>query len=460
MQRRSSFFALLTFACLSVLGCRSGADVDRSLIAEVLTASEVSPNLRAICIPGGRLSGSPNGEKAEQLIADKLHEYGLSNIHFEPFTMTTWQDRRTEVSLLDDPPVTLEPAQSLGNCLSTPPDGITGELVDVGVGVDDDFKAKAAVLPGRFALAHDGGPHRGRKMRSALQYGAIGLLLASDSEDQVVVGNCHDGPKPQPGVAITKAAGDKLAARLAVGETVKVNVKIDADAWECRPRNVVGEIPGSGPLAKEVILLGAHLDSWHLAEGALDNGTGSATILEVARAMMKTGWHPRRTVRFVWFMGEEHGLLGSEAYVEQHKAELDRLIAMVNMDMAGEPRSFVVYGHPEAIGPVKTVCDRLRGYEVSCDLVEARGAGSDHASFMNCGVCCIALHGEMGPGVKYYHTASDTYDQVDRRSLNAAAAALAVLVRHLADSPLPAHRLPQRTGEPASQPASQTKAAR
>jgi len=451
MQRRSPLFVLFASVCLSTFGCRSGVDVDRSLIAEILTASEVSPNLRAICIPGGRLSGSPNGEQAEQYVADKLREYGLANVHFEPFSMTTWQDRRTEVSILDDPPVSLEPAQSLGNCLSTPPEGVTGELVDVGIGVDDDFKAKGDLLRGRFALAHDGGPHRGRKMRSALRYGAVGLLLASDSDDQVIVGNCHDGPKPQPGIAITKAAGDRLAARLAAGETVRLNVKIDADAWECRPRNVVGEIPGSGPLAKQVVLLGAHLDSWHLAEGALDNGTGSATILEVARAMMKTGWRPRRTVRFVWFMGEEHGLLGSAAYVEQHKAALGRIAAMINVDMAGEPRKFVVFGHPEAMDLVKAVCDALRGYEVSCELVEARGAGSDHASFMNEGVCCIALHGEMGEGVKYYHTKLDKYEQVDRRSLNGAAAVLAVLARHFADAPTPSHRLASPTSRPALQ---------
>lgn len=453
MQRRSPRFVLLASVSLSMFGCRGGADVDRCLIAEVLTGTEVAPNLRSLCMPGGRLSGSSNGEKAEQYIVDKLREYGLSNVHFEPFSMTTWLDRRTEVTILDDPPEPLNPAQALGNSLSTPPEGVTGELVDVGVGNDDDFKAKADLLPGRFALAHDGGPHRGRKMRSALRHGAIGLLLASDMEDQVVVGVCHDGPKPQPGVAISKSAGDRLAARLAAGDSVKVNVKIDADAWECRPRNVVGEIPGSGPTAKEIVIIGAHLDSWHLAEGALDNGTGSATILEVARAMTQCGCRPRRTVRFVWLMGEEHGLLGSEAYVEQHKAELDRVVAMVNVDMPGEPRNFVVFGHPEAIDFVRVVCSFLPGYEIACDLVEARGAGSDHAAFMNQGVCCIALHGEMGPGVKYYHSVFDKYEQVDRRSLNGAAAALAVLVRRLADSPSrPANRFSLPPAQPASQP--------
>jgi carboxypeptidase Q len=442
----------LGFALLYVglaAGCHAGpADTDRQIIAEVMTATEIAPNLRTLCMPGGRLSGSPNGEEAERWVADKVRQYGLSNVHFEPFTMTTWQDRSTEVTVLDDPPVTLHPAQALGNCLSTPAEGVTAELVDVGKGTADEFKAAADTLKGRIALAHESPVHRGAKMRSALQAGAIGMLLGSDLDDQVVVGNCHDGPRPEPGVAICKVDCDKLAARLAAGETVKVNIKVDADAWECRPRNVVAEIPGRGAEANQVILIGAHLDSWHLGEGALDNGTGSATILEVARALMKIEPQPRRTIRFVWFMGEEHGLLGSAAYVKQHAEELDRIVAMVNVDMAGEPRKIASFGHPEVLDLVKSVRQELPGYEIEEQVVEAHGGGSDHASFMHQGICCLSLWGEMGPGVKYYHTRDDKYEQVDRRSLNGAAAVIAVLARRLADSPQPpATRLP-----PTSQP--------
>jgi carboxypeptidase Q len=428
-------------------GCHAApAGTDRQLIAEVMTATEIAPNLRTLCMPGGRLSGSPNGEAAEQFVADKARQYGLANVHFEPFTMTTWRDRRTEVTVLDDSPVTLSPAQALGNCLSTPAEGISADLVDVGKGTADDFKAKADLLNGRIALAHDSSVHRGAKMRFALQAGAVGLLLGSDIEDQVVVGNCHEGPKPEPGIAIGKADCDKLAARLAAGETVKVNIKVDADAWECRPRNVVAEIPGSGIEANQVILIGAHLDSWHLAEGAIDNGTGSATILEVARALMKIEPHPRRTIRFVWFMGEEHGLLGSEAYVKQHAGELDHIVAMINVDMPGEPRRIVSFGHPEVVDLVRSVRQALPGYEVEEQVSEARGDGSDHAPFMRQGICCLCLWGEMGPGVKYYHSHDDRYEQVDRRGLNGAAAVLAVLAERLANSPnTPAVRLTPTT---------------
>ncbi|HVP10995.1 MAG TPA: M20/M25/M40 family metallo-hydrolase [Phycisphaerae bacterium] len=428
-------------------GCQTGSsDADRRLVAEVITASEIAPNLRTLCMPGGRLSGSANGEAAEQWVANKVRSYGLSNVHFEPFAMTTWQDRSTEVTVMDDPPVTLHPAQVLGNCLSTPAEGITGELVDVGKGTADDFAAKADLLKGRIALAHHSNVHRGAQMRSALQAGAIGMLLGSDLEDQVVVGNCHEGPKPEPGVAIGKADCDKLAARLAAGEAVKVNIKVEAEAWECWPRNVVAEIPGRGFDAGDVVLVGAHLDSWHLAEGAIDNGTGSATILEAARALIRIDPHPRRTIRFVWFMGEEHGLLGSEAYVKQHAGELDHIVAMVNVDMPGEPRKIISFGHPEVMDLVRSVQQELPGYEIEQQVVEAHGGGSDHSSFMQQGICCLALHGDLGPGVKYYHSHDDKYEQVDRRGLNGAAAVIAVLAHRLAESPeRPATRLTPTT---------------
>jgi Iap family predicted aminopeptidase len=439
--RIRTVLALLTLALAA--GCRSGSpDADRRLIAEVMTATEIAPNLRTLCMTEGRLSGSPNGEKAEQWVADKVRQYGLSNVHFEPFSMTTWRDRSTEVSVLDEPPRTLHPAQALGNCLSTPPGGVTAQLVDVGKGTADDFMAKGDQLKGRIALAHDSPVHRGAKMRSALQAGAIGMLLGSDIDDQVVVGVCHHGPKPEPGVAICKLDCDKLAARLAAGETVKVNIKVEAEAWDCRPRNVVAEIPGCGPEANQVVLLGAHLDSWHLGEGALDNGTGSAAILEVARALIKIDPRPRRTIRFVWFMGEEHGLLGSDAYVKEHADELDHIVAMINVDMPGAPRSIMSAGHPEVMGLLKSIREELPGYELEEHLGEAHGGGSDNSAFMHEGVCCVSVGGDMGPGVKYYHTSGDKYEQVDRRSLNGAAAVIAVLARRLAECPeTPASRL-------------------
>ncbi len=433
---------LLCAGGLLLSGCSSSVSLDGAIIAEVMTGSEVGPNLRHLCMPGGRLSGSPNGEKAEAYVADRLRAYGLSNVHFEPFTMTTWRDRRTHVTVLDNPPRRLEMAQALGNCLTTPAGGITAELVDVGGGSPAEFDGVKHLLPGRFALAHYSNVHRSRVMQSALEHGAAGMLHISHLDDQVIVGTCHDKPNSAPGVAICRIDGDQLAERLAAGETIRVNVQIEADCWEARPRNVVGEIPGAGRLADEIVLVCAHLDSWHMAEGAMDNGSGAVAILEAARVLARTGSRPRRTIRFVWFMGEEHGLFGSEAYAEAHEQELARIVTVINVDMAGMPRKFVTHGHAEMTPFLEALGRDLPGFALEPDVINSVYVWSDHAAFMKRGVCALAIYGDLGPGARFYHTPGDKYDTVDQRGVNGHAALVAILARRLADAePMPATRL-------------------
>jgi Iap family predicted aminopeptidase len=421
--------------CLA--GCqqpRAAVD-DRLLVGEVMTNSELPANLRAICMPGGRLSGSENAHDAERYVAEKLREYGLADVHLEPFEMTTWRDRKTVVTLLDDTPVRLEGALALGNTLSTPHEGRTAELVNVGTGTEEEFEAAAADLPGRFALTFESGRHRGAKMTSALEYGAAGMVQVSRLDDRARVGTCHKAPRHEPGVVILRPDGEALAERLEAGETVRLNIKVLADAWDVTPNNVVGEIPGRGPTAHELVLVTAHLDSWHLAEGAIDNGNGAACILEIARALSAIDWQPRRTVRFVWFMGEEHGLYGSKAYVEAHQDELDDIVAVLNVDMPGRPQRFGHFGHEEIEPFLLEMRERLVGFDISDEIRNASWTASDHAAFMKQGVCAIGLWGPLGDGVKFYHSTGDTYDVVDLAATNQAAAAMSVVVKSLADAP-------------------------
>ncbi len=433
---------LLAAGCHGPIGNKTA--VDRSLIGEVMMHSEFSRNLRALCMPGGRLSGSDNGHKAERYVAGKLREYGLDNVHLEPFDMLTWRDLETTVTVLDDPPYPIDGAISLGNCLSSPVEGITAELIYAGHGTEQELEEVASRLEGKFVLVKEGKGHRSEKMRLALEHGVAGVLQISAIEDLSRVGQCHPEPRQEPGVAIPGKSGGELIERLTAGETIRINVKIKADAWQSTPHNVVGEIPGHGPLAGEIVILGAHLDSWHLAEGAIDNGNGSATILETARAMAQLaleGWRPRRTVRFVWFMGEEHGLHGSRAYVEQHVAELDDIVTMVNVDMPGCPRSLSTFGHEEIIDLLMSIKKDLSGYELAEEIGIATWTASDHAPFMKQGVCAVTLSGHLGDGVRFYHSVGDTYEVVDRRGTIRSSVVLAVLVRRLADHPTrPARR--------------------
>ena len=429
---------------------RAGSpSVDRLVIGEVMMHSEFAQNLRTLCMDGGRLSGSENARKAERFVADKTREYGLSNVHFEPFEMLTWRDNETIVTVLDDPPRVLEGAIALGNSLGTPPEGVTADLVSVGQGRQKDFEAVSDALDGKIAFTFEGALHRSEKMSIALKYGAVGMIQVSKLDQQARVGQCHATPRPEPGIVIIGNHSKELRERLEAGQTVTVNIKVDATSWEATPNNVVAEIPGSGPLAKEVVIVSAHLDSWHLAQGAIDNGNGSATILEAARALVSMDWKPRRTVRFIWFVGEEHGLHGSRAYVEKHMGELDDIVAVFNVDMPGNPKTLATFGHPEIVDFLKSVRSQLAGFALDEDIANATWTASDHAPFMKQGVCAIGLWGDLGPGVKYYHSSGDKYEIVDLRGTVKSAAVIAVLVRQLADCPLrPTKRLdPQKLKE-------------
>jgi hypothetical protein len=424
-------FLLLT---LAAVGCHqpAGDVTDRMLIGEVMMRSQLAENLRAISMDGGRVSGTPNAAKAEEYVAERSRAYGLQNVRHEPFAMESWISRETVVTLLDDPPQRLEGAVALGRTISTPPEGVTAGLIDIGEGKPEDFEAYRAEIPGKFVIVHGGWTRRARIQR-ALEHGAAGVVVMSRPEREPIIGNGHDEPRPEPLVVIRR--DERLLERLAAGEELSVNIRLETENWPCSPRNVVAEIPGNGPLADEVVILCAHLDGWHLAEAAIDNGTGSAAILETARALAAVDWKPRRTVRFIWFMAEEIGLLGSRAYVRDHADELDNIVAVVNVDMPGSPRGMVAFGHPEIEGFLESVAADLSAYELSVRVRDPTGMWSDHAPFMVEGVCTLAVRGDLGPGVKHYHTANDRYDEVDRRATNEAAAVFAVLVRRLADAP-------------------------
>ncbi len=232
-------------------------------------------------------------------------------------------------------------------------------------------------LRGKFVLVHS----RGRRAAAelAVAHGAAGVVFLGNPDREPIIGQCYREPRPEPALAIRHADGQKLAARLAAGEVVRLNVQIEADTWDAQPRNVVAEIPGRGPWQHEVVIVSAHLDSWHLAEGAVDNASGSATILEVARALVATGWQPRRTVRFIWFMGEEQGLLGSYAYVDRHADQLDRVVAIVNADMPGSPRNFATSGSGRVRQALRDLAAELRGYAFTAEVPGLGGDWSDHA---------------------------------------------------------------------------------
>lgn len=407
-------------------------ELDRRIVGSIMLDSEFEQNLRALAMPGGRLSGTPNAEKAIEYVMSKCRAYGLKEVRRHLFDMDCWDTRTQVVTLLSDPPRELA-AVALGRTLDTPPGGVTAEVVDVGQGTSAEFEAVGAGLVGRFALVQDETGTRWNKMQECLKHGGIGMLVMCGPGREPIIGSCHATPRAEPGVAIKHDTA--LLEAVQIGGA-RVNVQLDTENWKCRPSNVIADIPGVGPLAHEQVIVTAHLDSWHLAEGALDNGSGSTAILEVARALAAADWQPRRTVRFIWFMGEELGLIGSEAYVRDFADELDNVVAVINLDMPGRPTQLAHFMHPEIEPFLQSVLADLGAYQLRPEIATWRWSRSDHAPFVKAGVCAIGVGGDVGPGGVCYHTTCDAFDAVDIRGTIPTAAVVSVLVRRLADEPV------------------------
>lgn len=424
---------VLLGGCHAALPTSSEAQLERWIMGETLLGSTFATDLRALAMTGGRLSGTPNGRRGEEYVAARARGYGLERVWYEPFELDCWASGATTVTLLDTEPRVLPGALALGRTITTPPGGIAAEVVAAGGGTAEEFAAAAEELPGRFVLVRDGGPSRSAKTHLALQYGAAGLLIMRPEGRVPIIGNAHDMARPEPVVNV--AHDSDLVARLAAGERPRMRIELAAENWRGTARNVVAEIPGNGPQAEEIIILCAHLDSWHLAEGALDNGAGSAVVLEAARVLAAADWRPQRTVRFLWFMGEELGLLGSTAYVAAHSEELPRIVAVINTDMPGAPQYFGQFTCPEIEPVLADLIADLPGLAIRPEIRAWSGAWSDHAPFVERGVCALSLGGDQGPGAMYYHTAADTFETVDVQRTVPTAGVLALLVRRLADLP-------------------------
>jgi len=196
--------------------------------------------------------------------------------------------------------------------------------------------------------------------------------------------------------------------------------------------NVVGEIRGYEK-PDEIVVLGAHLDSWDLGTGALDDGCNAALVIEAARAIKGTGLLPRRTIRFILFSGEEEGLLGSWAYVREHRAELDKYRGVVVFDTGvGRVTGYSLGGRHDSEAPVNEILKPFNGWGVDHQTLDAQ-TGTDHLDFLLEGVPTLVANQEVANYMQNYHAASDTFDKVDIRELKLNTVLAAVTAWGLAD---------------------------
>lgn len=428
----------------SLLLAQARSEVWAKIFGEVFTASETYENLKYLCYEiGGRVTGTESGWKAEKFVERKFNEYGLQNVHLEPFSLTAWERESIQVKVIA--PVEKELyAVAMGNTPSTPEAGLTCEVIDIGHGYRKEFEAVKERVSGKMVIVDTGTLadkrrlHRSEKMSLAEEYGASGFIFINNTPGNIPRAGTVSigGFATIPGFSVSKEHGEWLRSLLRDGKKTIIKAYIKNRIAKTVAHNVVGEIIGTEK-PEEIIIVGGHLDSWDLGQGTFDNGVGAVVVMEAARVLAKLDQKPKRTIRFVLFMGEELGLYGSKAYVEQHRDEMDNILMMMNLDMSGDPYGYSLIGVPEASPFFETLAANLKHIGMDEDKVSSGvWLHSDHQAFLIEGVPTMSVASSLRPEQgRYYHSAGDTFDKFTERDQNNCAAVVAVTLWELANMP-------------------------
>jgi carboxypeptidase Q len=426
----------------------SCAEAAAKILPQVLGPSPLEENLRRLTDEvGGRVTGSPQMAKAVEWAVAAFRAEGV-DVRTEKYTLpVTWSEGQTRLELIDSVqfPVRLV---AVGWSPSTPADGIEANLVDIGYGSEADFARAGAAVKGAILLAYtDLGStwadlfHEYTQppgvIERGLKGGAAAILWMGGRERLLLYRhtNSGDGSLERLPQAVVAREDAMRLTRTIASNPGKVRVRFSMAnkiGGPLEQENVVAEIRGREKPG-EAVILGAHLDSWDLGTGALDNGCNAALVIEAARAIKATGLLPRRTIRFVLFSGEEQGLLGSWQYALAHRAELDKIRGVVVFDSGvGRTTGYSLTGRADIEGGVREILKPLDSWDVSHHTLDG-DIGTDNWDFFLEGVPTLVAEQDEANYLPNYHAASDTFDKVDIRELKINTVIAAVTVWGIAD---------------------------
>jgi carboxypeptidase Q len=420
-----------TVGC-SAADASSCAQVAAKLLPIVMGPSPMEENLRRLTDEiGGRVTGSPEMAKAVEWAIGAFRAAGV-DVHTERYTLpSTWSEGDTRLELLAPVKFPIR-VKSTGWSPATPAGGIVGHIIDVSYGTEDDFAKVAATLKGSILLVHsDIGSTWADLFNEylrppgiidhAIREGAAAILWMGARERLLLYRHTNSltGAIDKIPQAILAREDAMRLARTIAAYPGKVRVHFDMPNKTGGPleqQNVVAEIRGYEKPG-EVVILAAHLDSWELGTGALDNGCNAALVIEAARAIKATGLLPRRTIRFVLFNSEEQGTIGSYEYVKSHRAELDKVRAMITFDSGiGRVTGYSLGGRRDTEAAVREVLKPLESWGANNQTYDA-SFGTDNLDFLLEGVPTLVANQEEANYLPNYHSASDTLDKVDMREL-------------------------------------------
>ena len=420
----------------------------RKIYDEALLRGQSYENLRELCTKvGGRLSGSPQAEQAVQWGKLAMEKLGVDRVYLQEVMVPHWVRGAKEKA-------EIKPAKGKGVALSVcalgGSVGTNGKLKAQVVEVKS--MAELAALPaekvkGKFVFFNrpmnatyvetgraygEAGDQRRIGASEAAKRGAIGALvrslsLAHDDFPHTGTMRYEDNVAKVPAAALSTNGADQLSQLLKVDSDLTVELEMACQTLpDVKSYNVVGEIKGS-KYPNEIITVGGHLDSWDLAQGAHDDGTGCVQSMEVLRLLKATGLRPERTIRAVLFMNEENGARGGIKYAELAKAAKEQHVVAMESDGGGfTPRGFSIEADPATVKKMQQWEPLFVPYK-SNEFAPGHG-GTDIGPLKDQVKALIGYNCDDQRYFDIHHTAADTFDKVNRRELELGGASMAGLI--------------------------------
>ena len=424
----------------------------REFYSEVLANGQCHEWLRHLTKEiGPRLSGSDNAEAATVYCSEVLREIGADTVWLQPCVVPKWIRGDKEVALVTSTKggkaIELN-CLALGNTVGTGEDGITGELIEV-QSLDELKMMEDSEVVGKvvfFNRPMDGTllntfhaygravDQRSRGPIEAARKGAVAAVVRSmttriDDHPHTGSTSVSDEGYNIPAIAISTADADMLGGLLKTDD-LEIYIRTTCRTEESvTSYNVIGEVYGSD-LPEEIILVGGHLDSWDVGQGAHDDGSGCVQSMEVLRALLSEGYRPRRTLRCVLFMNEENGLQGARTYAAESGNAGEFHLAAIESDAGGfTPRGFSCEAADDLldkyIASFKDWWSLIEPYDL---FLKPGGSGADISQLKSQGGILIGLRPDTQRYFDYHHATTDVFEAVNERELKLGAAAMTSLV--------------------------------
>ncbi|CEK10858.1 M28 family peptidase [Legionella hackeliae] len=428
------------------------------LISKTLEPTPIIDDLRYLTDQiGGRPTGSVAMNEAMQWSLKRFQEAGFNNAHLEKYTAPKNWLANIETGEITAPQTNKTSTHNklrlaaMPFTLSTPPEGLVAPVYAISSTDTKEIKAHANEIKGHWLLVQTSPMLTLDDMfkeyldtlplfAAAKKAGAVGILWQSNRSGRLLYrhnASLDGNLAPLPAALIEREGGKRIVQLINSGEVVTFKAKLD-NVVQDKPQNynVVAEIKGSEK-PEDVIIIGAHLDSWDLGQGALDNGCNAVMIIDIARQMKileQKGIKPKRTIRFMLYSGEELGLYGSWFDVKNHAKQLDAIKAVVIYDIGtGRTTGFSLGGRSDMVNIVNHALKPIANLGPFTQTTDAF-IGTDNFDYLLQGIPTIVANQDVVSYLPYYHAESDTFDKVDSRELKLNAVIASVLTWNLANT--------------------------